>query len=77
MKKVTLDKSNLQATRDWLRRQMETQSWWPREQPRVAMEEFLHLPDTPAALQQWCEQWLYAYQWRQLEKALLRGREQR
>jgi hypothetical protein len=55
---------------------METQSWWPREQPRLAMEEFLHLPDTPAALQQWCEKWLYVYQWRQLEQALLREREQ-
>lgn len=73
MKKVKLDTANLAAARDYLRRQMRTQSWWPREQPHVALEEFLRLQETPDSLQAWCDKWLDSGQWRQLAQALARA----
>ncbi len=70
MRKFKLDETTIQRAREHLRRQMETQSWWPREQPQVAMEEFLHLQETPESLQAWCEKWLDSGQWRQLQQAV-------
>lgn len=46
MKKFTLNQSNLAAAREYLRQQMETPSWWPREQLHLARQEFLQMQAT-------------------------------
>jgi hypothetical protein len=70
MKKFTLNPSNLAVAREYLRQQMETQSWWPKEQPHLAKEEFLQMQAAPDSLTAWCQKWLNSGQWRQLEKAI-------
>ena len=73
MKKLKLDESNFQAARDYLQQQMERQSWWPREQPHLAKEEFLLMQGSPEALNAWCEKWLFSDQWRQMGNAISRA----
>lgn len=68
-----LDNSNFRAAHRYLQEQFRTNSWWPREQPHIAQQELLCLHDRPSALQIWCDKWLDAGQWQQLEHALVRA----
>jgi hypothetical protein len=68
MKRFKLDGTNLAPAVDYIRDQFDTRSWWPKEQPQLAKEEFLQMQQSPDALNAWCEKWLYSGQWRQLEK---------
>jgi hypothetical protein len=64
--------TELQAARHYLQQQLETHTWWPREQPGEAKHEFALMKDSAMSLNVWCERWLDSGQLRLLEKALKR-----
>jgi len=55
-----------------LQQQLETHSWWPKEQPGEALHEFALMKADAISLTIWCEKWLDSGQQRLLAKALKR-----
>ncbi len=74
MKKHTIkiSESELEAACHYLQQQLETHSWWPKEQPGEAMHEFTLMKDSAVSLNVWCERWLDSGQQEKLLKALNR-----
>jgi hypothetical protein len=72
MKKHTIkiSESELEAASHYLEQQLETHSWWPKEQPEEAKHEFTLMKVTPSSLNFWCEKWLDSGQQKKLAKAL-------
>lgn len=66
----SIDASNLDAAKAFIRQQFDQLSWWPAQGPHQARAEFDQLPDTADALTLWCEKWLDGGQWRQLRIAV-------
>lgn len=54
----------------YIRRNMETHSWWPKEQPVEAQREFELMCGTALSLNVWCERWLDERQSKKLEKSV-------
>ncbi len=71
--KFPIDETNTDAVKIYLKQRFAQLSWWPAEQPAKAKEEFDSLNNSPEALAAWCEKWLDAGQWRQLENAIKHG----
>jgi hypothetical protein len=71
---MKITESDLEAARHYLQQQLETHSWWPKEQPGEARHEFTLMKANAVSLSVWCEKWLDSGQLRQLEKALKRSR---
>jgi hypothetical protein len=69
---MKITESNLEAARHYLQQQLETHSWWPKEQPGEARHEFTLMKANAVSLSVWCNKWLDSGQRRQLEKALKR-----
>ena len=69
---MKITESELEAARHYLQQQLETHSWWPKEQPGEARHEFTLMKANAISLNVWCEKWLDSGQWRLLEKALKR-----
>jgi hypothetical protein len=74
MKKLTkkITDTNLQLACNYLEKQFDTRSWWPRAQPGLAKQEFKLMHDSPGALNVWCERWLDPSQLRKLERKIQR-----
>jgi hypothetical protein len=62
--------TNLPFACDYLQKQLETRSWWPRAQPRLAKQEFNLMRGSAGALNVWCERWLNSSQLRKLERKI-------
>jgi hypothetical protein len=69
---MTITESEFVAARKYLQKQLEGYSWWPKEQPGQAREEFKVMKANVTALNVWCKKWLDSGQLRQLEKAIKR-----
>ena len=69
---MKITETELDAARHYLQQQLETHSWWPKEQPGEARHEFALMKDSAISLNVWCERWLDSRQLRLLEKALKR-----
>jgi len=54
----------------YIRRHLDTYSWWPKEQPGEARREFELMNGTALSLNVWCDRWLDAGQYRKLEKSV-------
>ena len=67
---ISLTESNIQFAREYLKKQLDTRSWWPTEQPGMAKQEFKLMQGSPDALGVWCEKWLNSSQLHQLEKTI-------
>ncbi len=69
---MNITESELEAARHYLQQQLETHSWWPKEQPEKALHEFTLMKADAIPLNVWCEKWLDSGQQRLLAKALKR-----
>ncbi len=69
---MKITETELEAARHYLQQQLETHTWWPKEQPGEAKHEFTLMKDNVISLNVWCERWLDSGQQRQLAKALKR-----
>jgi hypothetical protein len=70
-KTFPISTDNQSDIRKYIVRQFTNLSWWPAEGPLQAREEFEALdPDSPEALENWCQHWLDGGQWRQLRVAM-------
>ena len=69
---MKITESELEAARHYLQQQLETRSWWPKEQPGEARHEFILMEANAISLTVWCEKWLDSGRQRLLEKALKR-----
>lgn len=67
-----LTDSELDIACHYIRTQMETHSWWPKEAPGEAKREFELMRGTAMSLNVWCDRWLDEGQCRKLEK-IVRG----
>jgi hypothetical protein len=67
---MKITETELEAARHYLQQQLETHSWWPKEQPGEANHEFTLMKDNAISLNVWCERSLDSGQKRLLEKAL-------
>lgn len=65
-----LTENELEAACSYIERQMDTRSWWPKEQPGEAQREYELMKDTALALNVWCDRWLDEGQCKKLEKAV-------
>jgi hypothetical protein len=71
MKTATkITETNLQHACDYLQKQFDARSWWPRAQPGLAKQEFKLMHNSPGALNVWCERWLDSSQLRKLERKI-------
>ncbi|MCF6203628.1 MAG: hypothetical protein L3J59_08160 [Methylococcaceae bacterium] len=70
---MSVTESNLQQASDYLQKQFNLKSWWPKAQPGLAKREFLLMNGSAIALNVWCERWLDAGQYRKLDKAIKRA----
>jgi hypothetical protein len=68
MNKIT--EINHEIACDYLQKQFDTRSWWPKAQPKQAEEEFKLMNGSCRALNVWCERWLDLGQIRKLEKEI-------
>ena len=68
----TINDSELQSACNYLQKQFDTRSWWPREQPGLAHREFKLMNGSAGALNVWCERWLHLDQCRKLEQVIRR-----
>jgi hypothetical protein len=66
----TIDASNSEQVKAYIRQQFATLSWWPTEEPARAKTEFEAMSSQPEQVAEWCAKWLNGGQWRQLENAL-------
>jgi hypothetical protein len=69
---IKITDTELEAACHYLQQQLETHTWWPKEQPGEAKHEFTLMKDNAISLNVWCERWLDSGQQRQLEKAIKR-----
>jgi hypothetical protein len=69
---MKITETELESARRYLQQQLETHSWWPKEQPDEAKHEFTLMKDNVNSLNFWCEKWLDSGQVRLLAKALKR-----
>jgi hypothetical protein len=69
---MKITETELEAARHYLQQQLETHTWWPKEQPGEAKHEFTLMKDNVISLNVWCERWLDSGQQRLLAKALKR-----
>ena len=69
---MKITEAELDTARHYLQQQLETHTWWPKEQPGEAKHEFALMKDSAVSLNAWCERWLDSGQQRQLAKALKR-----
>ncbi|MGZ8182458.1 MAG: hypothetical protein ACXWT1_10895 [Methylobacter sp.] len=69
---MKISETEFAAACQYLQQQLETHSWWPKEQPGEARREFTLMKTNAASLNVWCEKWLDAGQWRLLARALKR-----
>jgi hypothetical protein len=67
---MKITETELEAARHYLQQQLETHTWWPKEQPGEAKHEFTLMKDNVISLNVWCERWLDSGQQRLLAKAL-------
>ena len=67
---IEITETELEAACRYLQQQLETHSWWPKEQPGEAKHEFALMKDSAVSLNVWCDRWLDSGQCRSLEKAL-------
>ncbi|NOT84096.1 MAG: hypothetical protein HOP02_04780 [Methylococcaceae bacterium] len=67
---MKINPTDLSAAQQYIQRQFDTRSWWPKEQPDLAQQEFHQMQADAAALDVWCERWLDAGQCRKLEKSI-------
>lgn len=67
---MNINDTQLASAREYLQKQFEAHTWWPKEQPEQAKYEFKLMNASATTLSIWCEKWLDAGQRRQLEKAL-------
>ena len=67
---MKITESELEVARHYLQQQLETHSWWPKEQPGEALHEFKLMKTDALSLTIWCEKWLDSGQQRLLAKAL-------
>ena len=65
-----LSDPEVDAACHYIRRQMETHSWWPKAQPGEAKREFELMCGTALSLNIWCERWLDEGQCKALENCL-------
>ena len=68
--KFTIEESNMDAVKVYIKQQFAHLSWWPAEEPTKAIEEFDSLDDSLEALVGWCDKWLDLGQWRKLKNAI-------
>ena len=69
---IKITESELDTARRYLQQQLETHTWWPKEQPGEAKHEFALMKDSSVSLNVWCERWLDSGQQKQLAKVLKR-----
>jgi hypothetical protein len=69
---MKITEPELEAARHYLQSQFNAHSWWPKEQPGQARDEFARMQGNAISLTVWCEKWLNSGQLRQLEKAIKR-----
>ena len=69
---IKITEIELEVARHYLQKQLETHSWWPKEQPGEVMHEFTLMKDSAVSLNVWCERWLDSGQQEKLLKALNR-----
>jgi hypothetical protein len=67
---MKINPSDLERAQNYIQRQFDTRSWWPKEQPEQARHEFNLMQHDVTALNVWCEKWLDASQCRKLEKSI-------
>lgn len=65
--------ANINFACDYLQKQFDTRSWWPRAQPGLAKREFQLMNNSPEALTVWCYRWLDLGQIRKLERKIMKG----
>lgn len=68
MNKIT--ETNHEIACDYLQKQFDTRSWWPKAQPGQAKQEFEQMNGSCGALNVWCERWLDLGQIRKLEREI-------
>ncbi|WP_143735199.1 hypothetical protein [Methylocaldum sp. 14B] len=64
---LQIDADTFEAAKAHIQQQFDTLSWWPKEGPDQAKQEYKIMSSNPAQLAYWCEKWLNGGQWRQLE----------
>jgi hypothetical protein len=69
---IKITETELEAACHYLQQQLDTHSWWPKEQPGEAKYEFALMKVNATSLNVWCERWLDSGQCRLLAKALKR-----
>ncbi|MEQ1638636.1 MAG: hypothetical protein ABL903_18380 [Methylococcales bacterium] len=67
---MKINASDLTRAQNYIQRQFDTRSWWPKEQPELAKHEFNLMQHDATALNVWCEKWLDAGQCKKLEKSI-------
>ena len=67
-----INDADLQIASNYLQKQFDTRSWWPRAQPGLAQQEFKLMNGSAGALNVWCERWLHLDQCRKLENEIRR-----
>lgn len=67
---MDLEESDLQAACNYIQRQMDAHSWWPKEAPGEAREQFELMRGTAHALNVWCDRWLDEGQCKKLEESI-------
>jgi hypothetical protein len=67
---LIISEDNLAKASDYIARQFANHSWWPREQPYLAKQEFDLMKDSAISLSIWCRRWLDSGQIFKLKRAL-------
>ncbi len=65
-----LTENELESACSYIERQMDTHSWWPKEQPGEAEREFNLMKGSAVSLNVWCDRWLDERQCKKLEKSV-------
>ena len=67
---VNITDNTLPNACDYIQKQFAAHSWWPKEQPGLAKQEFDLMNGHAETLNVWCERWLDAGQCQKLEAAI-------
>ena len=65
-----LTEHEVEAACNYIERQMDSHSWWPKEQPGEAKREYELMKGSALALNEWCGRWLDESQCKKMEKAV-------
>jgi hypothetical protein len=65
-----VENHELEACCNYIQRQMDYQSWWPKEAPGEAREQFDLMKGSALALNEWCKRWLDEGQCKKMERAV-------